>query len=96
MIELSVDWEDDDSTLDRLRQSQSAQGGVARLSRVVLDGFIALLGTDAHRLPSDSVSYERQPIEGNDSHGNILFDGELPRSSQKQIAAYLASAAFLL
>jgi hypothetical protein len=89
--EQSVNWQDDDLAIEFSLAQRKENGelhfkaGVALVSRIELDRIRqkwVKLGV---------ISYERQPLDGNLYHGNILLQASMIRSPlMKQIAAALA------
>ena len=90
-IEQSINWEDDNSalafTLKQLNDKGEIQfkAGIAVLPRSELDHIT--------KQPSVSgiLAYERQPLEDNQYHGNILLKADTPKPTKKRIAATLAT-----
>lgn len=91
-IEQSVNWEDNKSvvefTLNQTKETGEIQfkAGVVLIPRVEIDRL--------NRLPTVNgiISYERQPLENNPYHGNILLRTGVPKPTMKKIAAGLALA----
>jgi hypothetical protein len=90
--EQSINWEDDEAslqlTLDQKREDGEFQFqvGAAIIPRDEVDRLC--------RRPSvnNFLSYERQPIEGNPYHGNLLLHKNASNVLMKAIAAALALA----
>jgi hypothetical protein len=81
-METSVNWEDDSGVREfTLSDRGTAEHGAARLART--DIHSASRG--AQLLP---LLCERQPVPGNDHHGNIVF----PKGTAKVIQVQLAGA----
>jgi hypothetical protein len=80
--ELSINWEDDGDVVGFTLRQPNSQHGAAHLLRSHLDGI-------SGQSPG-SLSYERQPMEGNRHHGNILFNSEDSNPLRKMLAAALA------
>ena len=91
-MEQSINWEDDESatefTLNQRRDDGELQfkTGVAIIPRAEVDRL--------NRQPTVSgiLSYERQTLEDNPYHGNILLRSDVPKPTMKKIAAGLALA----
>lgn len=92
LIEQSVNWEDDASVVDFTLNQSDEDGeplfhaGVARLPRSEVDRINSWPGVEGE------ISYERQPLEGNPYHGNLLLSSDVPKKKMKMIAAGLALA----
>jgi hypothetical protein len=90
LIEQSINWEDDDTviefTLNQKKENGERQfkAGVAIIPREEIDRL--------SKRPTirDLVTYERQPLQNNPYHGNILLQANVPKPTMKNIAAYLA------
>lgn len=86
-IETSIDWEDDESVLDRtMRNHQQSAHGVARLPRSDIDRAAAQPGA------INALWYERDRLPDNPHHGNLVFQTSMPPRQRKMIAASLALA----
>jgi hypothetical protein len=91
-IEQSINWEDDESviefTLEQRREDGERQfrAGVVIVPREEIDGL------NARPTVNGVLSYERQRLENNPYHGNILLRIGLPKPTMKKIAAGLALA----
>jgi len=89
-LEESVNWEDDDTVIDRtLRQEKAPgqkqfKGGVAIIARRDLDQM-KMSGRFATVL-----DYERQPVADNPYHGNLLLATRTANIRRKLSAAQLA------
>lgn len=91
--ELSINWNDDDGSLEKILTRTKANGklqfsgGAAKLSlsmaKMVLKSFI----------DNRQFDYERRPVEGNDYHGNLLVSADLPKQLRSQISNGLALVA---
>lgn len=91
--ELSINWNDDDGSLEKILTQTKANGklqfsgGAAKLSlsmaKMVLKSFI----------DNRQFDYERRPVEGNDYHGNLLVSADLPKQLRSQISNGLALVA---
>jgi len=92
-IEQSINWEDDDSavefTLNQRKENGEKQfkAGVAIVPRNEIDRLGRLPTVD-----KGILSYERQCLENNHYHGNILLQTNVPKPTMKKIAAGLALA----
>lgn len=91
-IEQSINWEDDENaiefTLNQKKEDGSFQfkAGVVIIPRKEIDRL--------NRRPTVNgvLSYERQPLENNFYHGNILLSQNVPKHTMKKLAAGLALA----
>ena len=91
--ELSINWNDDDGSLEKVLTQTKANGklqfngGAAKLSlsmaKMVLKPFI----------DNKQFDYERRPVEGNDYHGNLLVSADLSKQLRLQISNGLALVA---
>ena len=90
--EQSVNWEDDDYAVQlTLRQRKPSgelqfRGGAVVLPRQEIDRL------NSRHTVRDLLSYERQPLEENPYHGNILLRAETTTPTMKLIAAGLSLA----
>lgn len=88
--EQSVNWEDESSVMQfTLGQCKNAgelqfRAGVAVLPRSEIDRL------NNRPTVRGLLSYERQPLDANPYHGNILIKGNTPKPTMKMIAAGLA------
>lgn len=90
----SVCWEDDDSVVKMMLQQKKEEhfqfrAGIARLKRESID--------DINRRPAfrslafgTIVSYEREPLEDNPYHGNLLLNTKSNRMQKRLVMASLA------
>ena len=91
-IELSINWEDGipetlKHTLNQKKPDSDQfqfRFGCVRLPTTELDRL------KNHRRFSDTFSYERQPLEDNPFHGNILLREGTSKMEMRMIAAQLA------
>ena len=88
-FETSINWEDNQNvakfTIEFKENSKLCYPlGIVRLERNELDRIISNPGT------KDMISYEREKLENNEFHGNIVFRGDLPQNMQSMIASTLA------
>ncbi len=91
--ELSINWNDDERSLDKVLTQTKANGkiqfcgGAAKLSlsmaKMVLKSFI----------DNKQFDYERSPIDENDYHGNLLVSADLSKQLRTQISNGLALVA---
>ncbi len=90
MIEQSVNWEDDDLAIHHTLHQSKEDGqiqfrsGVAVIPRSVIDELCSLDNV------AGCLDYERQPLDDNPYHGNLLLLCEVDKSRMKMIASYLA------
>lgn len=91
-IEQSINWEDDESvlgfTLSQTKEKGEIQfkAGAAILPRQEIDRL------NNRPTIKGLLSYERQPLDNNSYHGNILLKVHVPKPTMKKIAAGLALA----
>jgi len=89
-VEQSINWKDDDTVVDfTLNQTKNDgtpqfKAGIAIFPRDELDKL--------NRQPTIKglLSYEREPLENNTFHGNILLKAGVPKLTMKKIAAGIA------
>jgi hypothetical protein len=91
-IEQSINWEDDDAAIE-FTMSQRKDDGEIQFKA----GIVILPRREIERISRQPtvhgiVSYERQPLENNRYHGNILLRADTPKPTMKKIAAGLALA----
>jgi hypothetical protein len=90
--ELSINWQDDDKTIEFTINQTSPRGGlqfkygVAVLPLAALNKICKQL-----TLIAGLVSYERKPTEENPYHGNILLRESVSPHTMKSIAGTLAT-----
>ena len=88
--EQSINWEDDYDAIDFTLRDQKTDGslrfkfGVAMLPRTAIDTV------NSYPASLHLLYYERQALEGNPYHGNILLDVGTPRHIEVAIAGGLA------
>jgi hypothetical protein len=89
----SINWQDDDSaigfTLGQTNQDGTLQFkyGVLVLSRYEIDRI------NNRPQISGILSYEREPLQYNDYHGNLLLAAGVSKKKMKQVAATLVAYA---
>lgn len=89
--ETSVNWEDNEDVLRlTLLQKSTAAHGAARFAVDAVDAVAALPNVRGR------VFAERREVDGNPHHGNLVFDGQLPATTRKAIAQWLALASELI
>lgn len=91
-VEQSINWEDDDSVIE-FTLNQRKENGVIKFRVGVV--IIPREGIDRLRkFPNvrEKISYERQSLENNPYHGNILLRENVPRHTMRMIAGSLALA----
>ena len=92
---LSVCWEDDDSVTNMMLQQKKDdrfqfRAGIARLKRESIDDINKRA---AFRTLNRVVSYEREPLEDNLYHGNLLANTKSSKTQMTLLRANLASEA---
>lgn len=91
-IEQSINWQDDDTVADLMFNQRKDDGtfqftaGVAVLPRQEIDRL------NTQPMVRGLLAYERQPIENNPYHGNLLLEAATIKPTMKLIAAGLALA----
>lgn len=91
-VEQSVNWEDDDTVIEFTLNQRKADGafqfraGAAVIPRQEIDRL------NSRPTVKGLLSYERQPIQDNPYHGNILLRANTSKPTMKLIAAGLALA----
>ncbi|PWB56018.1 MAG: hypothetical protein C3F13_02855 [Anaerolineales bacterium] len=88
--ETSINWEDTDSVIEFTLNTQesgkkSFPFGIVRLPLVEIQRIIDNEAT------KNMISYERCPVDGNEYHGNIVFQAGLSQLKQNMIASVLAT-----
>jgi hypothetical protein len=91
-IEQSINWEDNDGALEMILTQRKENGelqfrtGAVRIPRDELDRL--------SRQPTINglFSYERNPLESNSYHGNLLLRSSIPKPTMRKIAAGIALA----
>ena len=91
-MEQSINWEDDASVIEFTLNQRKENGeikfkvGVAIIPREGIDRL--------KKFPNvrEKISYERQSLESNPYHGNILLKENVPKHIMKMIAGSLALA----
>lgn len=91
-VDQSINWQDDpeaiEFTMDQRKETgeRQFQAGVVVVPRAEIDRL--------SRQPTVGgiLSYERQPLENNRYHGNLLLQEGVPKPTMKKIAACLAVA----
>lgn len=82
--ETSVNWQDDDTVLARTHRETNAQGGVARVEKETIE-YVR-----TRRNTLEQIFGERQEIDGNPHHGNIVFKAGMTPALKKAAANALA------
>lgn len=91
-IEESINWEDDDNSINLMWSQKKEDGqrqfkiGVAVVPRSEIDRLSTRPTVDG------ILSYERQPLEHNCYHGNLLLSSSVPKPTKRKIGAGLALA----
>lgn len=88
----SVCWEDDDSVCSCMFQQKKPgndyfqfNAGIARLHRESIHYINRL------NMLRDIISYDREPLEDNPYHGNLLLSVQSNRTQRRMISVQLAS-----
>ena len=90
--ELSVNWHDSDEAIQSLLMAEKTPG-VPKFQF----GAAILPQSEIHRIANqpisrDVIDCERQPLDGNPYHGNLLLKATTPKPLMRQIAATIALA----
>jgi hypothetical protein len=91
-VEQSINWEDDNLAIELSLNQQKENGdfqfkvGLARIPREEIDRL------NKQPTVNGVLDYERQPLEDNPYHGNLLLRSDVPKRTMKKIAAGLALA----
>jgi hypothetical protein len=91
-IEQSINWEDDNSVIEFTLAQKKADGDVQFKTGVVVIPREEIDRLNYRPTVKGLLSYERQPIQGNPFHGNILLRAGTSKPTMKLIAAGLALA----
>ncbi len=91
--ETSINWDDNDKVLEFTLQTRDEKNqavlafphGAIKLPRHVLDDVVNLPST------FQAITYERQEIDNNPYHGNIVFRAGIPQHTINMIANVLAA-----
>jgi hypothetical protein len=91
--ETSINWEDNDQVLHftlNYRVNPAAlysfPNGAVRVPKEKIDAV------NTYEQVRDSIFYERRAVEGNDYHGNIVFNSGLSKTQISFICTLLAAA----
>ncbi len=82
-LESSINWEDDNQAKSRILKD--FQHGYVRVETTVLMDILKL-----PNFPENFFSYERDPLQNNIYHGNLLFSNNLDKDEQKSICSLIA------
>ncbi len=91
--ETSINWEDDKHAVPFTLQTTKNDGSIKYKTGVVRIPLAEIEHINTHPTTRDLLSYERQAIQNNPYHGNILFRQRIDDSMKKKLAASLAVAA---
>lgn len=86
--ETSVNWEDHATeSFQKLCEDQgNASCGIVSIRLADLE-----TAKQVNPRAATSLDWERDPIKGNQFHGNLLFSGNLPRPMVRELAAVVAT-----
>jgi len=90
--EQSINWEDDDSVIEFSLNQRREDGAVQFRAGVTIIPRNELDRLNNRPTIQGMLSYERQPLDNNPYHGNILLQANVSKITQKKIAAGLALA----
>ena len=94
-VEESINWEDDRFAMKYTLKQRVERGGKRELQFKAGVAIIPRCEIDRlkRQLPvRERLLYERQILENNPYHGNILLNGDVPKQVMKMIAAGLSLA----
>ena len=91
-IEQSINWEDDESAIDFTLSQKREDGELQFKAGVVIISRDEIDRLNNRLTIGGLLSYERQPLNDNPYHGNILLQARVPKPTMKKIAAGLALA----
>jgi hypothetical protein len=90
--EQSINWDDDESVIDFTFRQTREDGEVQFRAGVVIIPRDEIDRLNNRPTIKGLLSYERQPVNDNPYHGNILLQTNVQKSTMKKIAAGLALA----
>lgn len=88
-MEVSVNWEDGKESISQLRSNEAnCRSGIARveIARVKEANSVAR----AAMTMATIASVERHPVDGNEFHGNILFDPAVDQRLRRRVQTAIA------
>ena len=85
--EQSINWEDDTSVIEFTLNQEKEDGELQFKAGAVLIPREEIDRLKNRPTVSGLISYERQPLENNPYHGNILLQARLPKPTMRKIAA---------
>lgn len=91
-IEQSINWEDDEKAIEFTLNQKKEDGDVQFQAGVVIIPREEIDRLNRRPTVNGVLSYERQPLENNPYHGNILLSENVPKHTMKKLAAGLALA----
>lgn len=91
-IEQSINREDDENAIEFTLNQKKEDGRVQFMAGVVLIPREEIDRLNRRPTVNGVLSYERQPLENNPCHGNILLSENVPKHTMKKLAAGLALA----
>ena len=91
----SINWEDDENAIDHLQSQKKNgeiqfKGGIVRIPRTGVDEIIS------HFHAVSQFAYEREELEDNPYHGNLLFSTNITKELRNTICGSLSFIARLL
>ena len=92
-IEQSINWQDDENAIHFTLGQRKEDGNYQFKSGVVVIPREEIDRLNRRPTVNELLSYERQPLENNSYHGNILLMSGVPKPTMKKLAAGLALAA---
>ena len=90
--EQSINWEDDESVIEFSLNQRKEDGSVQFKAGVTIIPRNELDRLNNRPTIRGVLSYERQPLDNNPHHGNILLQANVSKPAMKKIAAGLALA----
>jgi len=88
----SINWQDEDSVIQFTLDQRNTDGtlqfrfGIAVLSRIKIDEY------NVRPVINGALSYERERMDNNEYHGNLILERSASKKKMKQIAAMLLLA----
>ena len=91
-MEQSVNWQDDGSVIEFTLAQKKGDGTLQFTGGVVILPREEIDRLNNQPTVKNLLSYERQRIDGNPFHGNILIRADTPKPILRMLAAALAVA----
>jgi len=91
-IEQSITWEDDENSIKVLSNQKKDNGEIQFKFGIVRIPLANITRINTFPQVNGAISYERDPIEGNCYHGNLLISADTDSDVKLAIAATLLLA----